>query len=220
MSSVFEETLPHYPFAILSGPNFAHEVAAGLPSATTLATSEEKLGKKLSEMIGQSTFRPYLTNDVIGAQMGGALKNVLAIACGIVAGAKLGENAKAALLTRGMAEILRLGDKMGARAETLMGLSGFGDLVLTCSSQASRNYSLGFQLGEGKQLDTILKSRVTVTEGVHTAEAIHRLSVDLQTEMPICHAVNDILNYGASVKEAVEGLLNRPFRDEKLAGFT
>ncbi len=219
MSAVIEQILPRNPFAILSGPNFAGEVASDLPSATTLATVDEQLGKKLSELLGQNTFRPYYTNDIIGAQMGGAIKNVLAIACGIVAGARLGENAKAALLTRGMAEILRLGEKMGGRAETLMGLSGFGDLVLTCSSTASRNYSLGMLLGEGQRLEDILGSRITVTEGVHTASAIHNLSNDHKIEMPICCAVNKILNEGASVTEVVAELLNRPFRDEKLAGF-
>lgn len=219
MSEVMENVMPAHSFAILSGPNFAAEVANGLPSATTLATTNADLGKHLTELIGQHTFRPYFTTDVIGAQMGGALKNVLAIACGIVAGAKLGENAKAALLTRGMAEILRLGEKMGARAETLMGLSGFGDLVLTCSSVASRNYSLGVSLGEGKELNDILNARVSVTEGVHTAAAIQKLADLHKIEMPICAAVNKILNEGASVTTAVNDLLTRPFRDEKLAGF-
>jgi len=219
MSEVTEEILPEQPFAILSGPNFAHEVAANLPSATTLATHSAELGKTLLAAIGQPTFRPYYTDDVIGAQMGGAVKNVLAIACGIIAGAKLGDNARAALITRGMAEILRLGHELGARAETLMGLSGFGDLVLTCSSEASRNYSLGVALGKGQSLTEILGSRVSVTEGVHTAAALYKLAHAHKIEMPICAAVDKILNKGASVTDIVEDMLARPFRDEKLAGF-
>ncbi|WP_169566492.1 NAD(P)H-dependent glycerol-3-phosphate dehydrogenase [Sneathiella limimaris] len=219
MSEVMETSLPGQPYAILSGPNFASEVARGLPSATTLATQDEQLGLSLAKAIGKSTFRPYVTTDVIGAQMGGAIKNVLAIACGIVAGANLGENARAALITRGMAEILRLGEKMGGRAETLMGLSGLGDLVLTCSSTSSRNFSLGEALGRGEKLQDILERRVTVTEGVHTAAALSKLSADLKIEMPICQAVHKLLNGGATVTEMVEELLARPFRDEKLAGF-
>ncbi|MEH6495687.1 MAG: NAD(P)H-dependent glycerol-3-phosphate dehydrogenase [Pseudomonas marincola] len=219
MSEVVEETLPNQPYAILSGPNFAHEVAKGMPSATTLAAHSSELGKRLVSAIGLPTFRPYYTNDVIGAQMGGAIKNVLAIACGVVGGAQLGENARAALITRGMAEILRLGDKLGARAETLMGLSGFGDLVLTCSSSASRNYSLGFALGGGQSLKDILDSRNSVTEGVHTAAALCDLAEKHKIEMPICQSVDKILNHGASVDEVVKELLARPFRDEKLAGF-
>lgn len=219
MSEVVEDILPGHPYGILSGPNFAHEVAKGLPSAATLATSFEDWGSRMVTAIGLPTFRPYLTDDVTGAQMGGAVKNVLAIACGIVAGAELGENARAALITRGMAEILRLGEKLGARAETLMGLSGLGDLVLTCSSSASRNFSLGQALGAGQQLPEILKNRKSVTEGVHTAAALCQMAEKYKIEMPICAAVHKILNEGASVSEVVEDLLARPFRDEKLAGF-
>lgn len=219
MSEVVEEILPSQPYAVMSGPNFAHEVAKGLPSATTLATYNNALGRRLVDSIGLPTFRPYFTDDVVGAQIGGAVKNVLAIACGVVAGAKLGENARAALITRGMAEILRLGEKLGGRAETLMGLSGFGDLVLTCSSAASRNFSLGNALGAGILLEEFLKSRNSVTEGVHTAAAICQLATKHKIDMPICAAVNRILNEGASVPDVVEELLSRPFRDEKLAGF-
>ncbi|GLQ05039.1 NAD(P)H-dependent glycerol-3-phosphate dehydrogenase [Sneathiella chinensis] len=219
LSEMVEEVLPGQPYGILSGPNFAHEVAKGLPAATTLAIQDQKWGTRIVKAIGHATFRPYLTDDVIGAQLGGATKNVLAIACGIVAGAKLGENARAALITRGMAEILRLGDRLGARAETLMGLSGFGDLVLTCSSVASRNYSLGFALGEGKTLEEILSSRHSVTEGVYTAAALDGLAKTLDIEMPICQAVHAVLTGRESVRQAAEHLLSRPFRDEKLAGF-
>jgi glycerol-3-phosphate dehydrogenase (NAD(P)+) len=219
MSEVVQSTVPGQPFALLSGPNFAHEVAKGLPAATTLAAHSSELGRHLASAISVPTFRPYYTDDVIGAQMGGAIKNVLAIACGVVAGAKLGENARAALLTRGMAEILRLGEKLGGRAETLMGLSGFGDLVLSCSSSASRNFSLGQALGAGQALEDVLGSRISVTEGVHTAAALCHLAKEHKIEMPICGSVDRILNQGASVTNIVEELLARPIRDEKLAGF-
>lgn len=219
MSEVLKEILPGHPFGILSGPNFAREIAQGLPSATTLATSFDEWGARMVSAVGLPTFRPYVTDDVTGAQMGGAIKNVLAIACGIVAGANFGENARAALITRGMAEILRLGEKLGGRAETLMGLSGLGDLVLSCSSSTSRNFSLGQALGAGQSLTEILKTRNSVTEGVHTAAALCHMAEKHKIEMPICAAVNKILNEGASVTKVVEELLARPFRDEKLAGF-
>ncbi len=219
MSEVIREVTPDNPLAILSGPNFAREIAVGLPAAATLAISDREIGNKLVQAIGLPTFRPYLTDDIIGAQIGGAVKNVLAIACGVVFGGKLGENARAALITRGMAEILRLGEKLGARAETLMGLSGLGDLVLTCSSPASRNFSLGAALGQGDILGEILQQRTAVTEGVYTASAICRLAEKFNIEMPICFAVDEILNGGVAVSSAVEELLARPFRDERLAGF-
>ena len=219
MSEVMQEVTPENPAAILSGPNFAREIAMGLPAAATLAVADRDMGTALVKAIGLPAFRPYLTDDVIGAQIGGAVKNVLAIACGVVSGGKLGENARAALITRGMAEILRLGDRLGARAETLMGLSGLGDLVLTCSSPASRNFSLGAALGQGDILGEILQQRRAVTEGVYTASAICRLAEKFNIEMPICFAVNEILNGGVAVSSAVEDLLARPFRDERLAGF-
>ncbi len=220
MSEVVQEVTPANPLAILSGPNFAREIAVGLPAAATLATENKQIGEKLVDAIGLPTFRPYLTDDVVGAQIGGAVKNVLAIACGVVSGGKLGENARAALITRGMAEILRLGEKLGARAETLMGLSGLGDLVLTCSSPISRNFSLGAALGQGDILGEILQQRTAVTEGVYTASAICRLAERFNIEMPICCAVDEILNGGVAVSSAVEELLARPFRDERLAGFS
>lgn len=219
MSEVMAEIAPTNPIAILSGPNFAREIALGLPTATTLACRDREIGEDIVKAIGLPAFRPYLTDDVIGAQVGGAVKNVLAIACGVVSGGKLGENARAALITRGMAEILRLGEKLGARAETLMGLSGLGDVVLSCSSPASRNFSLGAALGQGDILGEILQQRIAVTEGVYTASAICRLAEKFNIEMPICFAVNEILNGGVAVSNAVEELLARPFRDERLAGF-
>ncbi|MEX0582518.1 MAG: NAD(P)H-dependent glycerol-3-phosphate dehydrogenase [Sneathiella sp.] len=219
MSEVMQEITPKNTLAILSGPNFAREIAQGLPAAATLAIRNAEIGTALVKAIGLPTFRPYLTDDIVGAQIGGAVKNVLAIACGVVSGGRLGENARAALITRGMAEILRLGEKLGARAETLMGLSGLGDVVLTCSSTASRNFSLGAALGQGDILGEILQQRTAVTEGVYTASAICRLAEKYNIEMPICVAVNEILNGGIAVSSAVEELLARPFRDEKLAGF-
>jgi glycerol-3-phosphate dehydrogenase (NAD(P)+) len=219
MSEILEEVVPQSSYAILSGPNFAREIAMGLPAAATLACQSPDLGAELVNAIGLSAFRPYYTDDVVGAQIGGAVKNVLAIACGLVSGGRLGENARAALITRGMAEILRLGDKLGARAETLMGLSGLGDLVLTCSSEKSRNFSLGAALGQGDILGEILQQRQEVTEGVYTASAICHMAERYNIEMPICRAVDEILNGGVAVSNAVEELLARPFRDEKLAGF-
>lgn len=219
MSEVIIEEAPENTVAVLSGPNFAREIALGLPAAATLAVQDAEIGRTLVKTLGLPAFRPYLTDDVVGAQIGGAVKNVLAIACGVVSGGKLGENARAALITRGMAEILRLGEKLGARAETLMGLSGLGDLVLTCSSDTSRNFSLGAALGQGDILGEILQQRIAVTEGVYTASAICRLAEKFNIEMPICFAVNEILNGGVAVSNAVEELLARPFRDERLAGF-
>lgn len=213
-NEIIEAALPGHPVAVLSGPTFAIEVARGQPTAITLATADEGLGQKLIARLGRPTFRPYWSPDVIGAEVGGAVKNVLAIACGIVEGRGLGDNARAALITRGLAEIVRLGRAKGARMETLMGLSGLGDLVLTCSSRQSRNMSLGFALGEGQTLAHIMAERRSVAEGVATARAVVRVANTLGIDMPICAAVNAILHEGASVDEVVQGLLARPFRAE------
>lgn len=172
MSEVAAALCPAAPIAVLSGPTFAHEVAAGLPTAITLACEAEPLGRQLAARIAQPGFRPYLTTDVIGAEIGGAVKNVLAIACGVVDGAGLGQNARAALIARGFAEMTRFGAARGARAETLAGLSGLGDLVLTCSSTSSRNFSLGKGLGEGQSATTLLADRKTVAEGAFTAPVL------------------------------------------------
>lgn len=213
-SDVLAETLPCAKLAILTGPNFATEIARGLPAAATLACAEAELGTALVQRLGRPTFRPYLSDDVIGAQVGGAVKNVLAIACGIVIGRRLGDNARAALITRGLAEMTRLGLSLGAKRETLMGLSGLGDLVLTCSGPQSRNLSLGVALGEGGNLQEILASRRSVAEGVFTARAIEALAKNQQIEMPICAAVDAILHRGASIDDALQALLARPFRAE------
>lgn len=215
MSEVLDETLPGRPVAILSGPTFAAEVARGLPAAVTLATADAALGDRLAAAIGLPTFRTYLSDDIIGAQVGGAVKNVLAIACGVVAGMGLGENARAALMTRGLAEMTRLGVALGARRETLTGLSGVGDLILTCSSEQSRNMSLGKALGEGRRAADILADRRSVAEGVWSAEIVARLGADAGIEMPITEAVVALLAPDARVGEVVEALLARPFRREE-----
>lgn len=216
MSEAVAAALPAgTPVAVLSGPTFAAEVARGLPTAVTLACTDTVLGARLVESLGSRTFRPYLSGDVIGAQVGGAVKNVLAIACGVVEGRTLGDNARAALITRGLAEITRLALALGGRAETLMGLSGLGDLTLTCSSLQSRNMSLGVALGAGRTLDEVLGERRSVAEGVYTARAVVALAGRLGVDMPICAAVDAILNHGAGLDDAIAALLARPFREEK-----
>lgn len=216
MSEAVAAALPAgTPVAVLSGPTFAAEVARGLPTAVTLACTDTTLGARLVEALGSRTFRPYLSGDVTGAQVGGAVKNVLAIACGVVEGRTLGDNARAALITRGLAEITRLALALGGRAETLMGLSGLGDLTLTCSSLQSRNMSLGVALGTGRTLDEVLGERRSVAEGVYTARAVVALAGRLGVDMPICAAVDAILNHGAGLDETIAALLARPFREEK-----
>ena len=175
------------------------------------------LGQGLVQALGSRAFRPYYTDDVVGAQIGGAIKNVIAIACGIVLGRKLGDNARAALITRGLAEMARLALAKGGRAETLMGLSGLGDLTLTCTSLQSRNCSLGAALGEGKRLADILAARRSVAEGVTSAAAAAALAQRLRVEMPIVAAVDGILHHSAAIDAAVEALLSRPFRSEARA---
>ena len=214
LTEVLAEVLPDAIPAVLSGPSFAGEVARGLPTAVTLACEDEALAAALTEAVGIPTFRPYYSSDLIGAEVGGAVKNVLAIACGIVEGKKLGASARAALTTRGFAEMTRLGLALGARAETLAGLSGLGDLVLTCNSPQSRNMSLGLALGEGQTLDAIMGARNAVTEGVHSANAVVELAAKHKIEMPIAEAVASIVTGKASVDEAIMSLLTRPFKSE------
>jgi glycerol-3-phosphate dehydrogenase (NAD(P)+) len=214
MQEAVAEELPHAVPAILSGPTFAIEVAKGLPTAITLACADAALGRALVDALGTPTFRPYLSDDLVGAQVGGAVKNVLAIACGIVEGRGLGDNARAALITRGLAELVRLAQSKGAKPETLMGLSGLGDLILTASSTQSRNYSLGFALGQGRSLGEILGARKSVTEGVTTAGAVMEMAGRLGVEMPICAAVDAVINRGVGLGDAIAALLSRPFRNE------
>jgi glycerol-3-phosphate dehydrogenase (NAD(P)+) len=208
--------MPGARIAVLSGPTFAREVAADLPTAVTLACADPETGHALIEAIGTRRFRPYFTDDVVGAQLGGAVKNVLAIACGVIAGRALGDNARAALMTRGLVEMVRLGIAKGGRAETLMGLSGLGDLTLTCNSMQSRNMSLGAELGQGRSLDDVLAERISVAEGVPSAAAVAALARQLDVDMPIVEAVDSVLHHGAAIDDAIRDLLARPFRDERL----
>jgi glycerol-3-phosphate dehydrogenase (NAD(P)+) len=214
MSEAASSSLPGMPLAVLSGPTFAAEVANGLPTAVTLAVADQVLGKSLADAFGARGFRPYLSDDLTGAQVGGAVKNVLAIASGIIMGKKFGDNARASVITRGLAEMVRLALALGGRAETLMGLSGLGDLVLTCTGPQSRNLSLGMALGQGQKLADILASRRSVAEGVTSSAACAALAKKLGIEMPISEAVAAILHHGADVNRAIEALLARPFKAE------
>src|SRR4051794_20788379 len=208
MTEIIAETAPNALAAILSGPSFAEDVARGLPTAVTLAASDETLASALVQALGSSTFRPYHTTDVRGVEIGGAAKNVLAIAAGIVVGRKLGASATAALVTRGFAELTRFGRTLGARNETLTGLSGLGDVILSCSSPQSRNFSLGVALGEGRPPESDL------AEGAFTAAALVELANEKQVEMPIATAVAAVLDGRLGVDQAIESLLTRPFRAE------
>lgn len=214
LSEVVAETLPEAPVAVLSGPTFAVEVARDLPTAVTLAAADANLGKLLAAALGTPRFRIYRSEDVIGTQIGGAVKNVLAIACGIVEGRGLGDNTRAALITRGLAEIVRLGIAKGARPETLMGLSGIGDITLTCNAMQSRNFSLGVALGKGQTLKAVLGERRSVAEGVFSAAAVADLAKQLSVDMPICNAVDAVLNRSADIDAAIAGLLSRPVKAE------
>ncbi len=214
MIQVLAEALPQAVPAVLSGPSFAAEVAKGLPVALTLACENEEMGEALALALGHATFRPYWSGDLIGAQIGGAMKNVLAIAAGIVAGKKLGSNAHAAITTRGFSEMVRFGMALGGKAETLTGLSGLGDLILTCGSPQSRNMSLGIALGEGKTLDQVLGARKSVSEGVYTASAVVEISQSSGLDLPICEAVQSVVSGEVTVDRAIEELLARPFKAE------
>ena len=209
---VLAEIRPDNPAAILTGPNFAHEVAEGMPAAATLASADPKVRDAIAALLATPSFRLYGNDDVVGAQIGGAAKNVIAIAAGAVIGAGLGENARAALITRSLAELSRLTIALGGRAETVMGLSGLGDLLLTCTGPSSRNFSLGLALGRGEKLADILAARETVTEGVATAPALVARASGV--DMPICTAVAALLAGRVTVAQAMTDLLTRPRRDE------
>lgn len=213
LSDITAEILPSHAYAVLSGPTFANEVALGLPTAITLATADAR-GALLAETIRTPFFRPYLSDDVTGVEIAGALKNVIAIACGIVEGKKLGQNARAAVMTRGMAEIKRLGMAKGAKSDTFLGLAGIGDLTLTCNSMSSRNFSLGFELGNGRNLADILASRVTVAEGVATAKAVMNFAKSCAADLPIARAVYHVLYDNADVNDVIAGLLSRHLKTE------
>ncbi|GAB4376831.1 MAG: NAD(P)H-dependent glycerol-3-phosphate dehydrogenase [Kiloniellaceae bacterium] len=214
MTEVAAEALPGRPLAVLSGPTFAAEVARGLPTAVALASSDRDLAARLVVTLGSRSFRPYLSDDPLGAEIAGAVKNVLAIACGIVAGRRLGDNARAALITRGLAEMSRLVLARGGKAETLMGLAGLGDLTLTCTATQSRNYSFGVALGRGDSVDAATAASRGVVEGRFSAAAALALAADVGVELPICAAVDAVVNRAAGIDETIAALLARPFKAE------
>jgi len=214
MSEVAAQVLPDRVVAMLSGPTFAEEVARGLPTAITLACDDATRGQELAQALATPTFRPYWSEDVTGTALGGAVKNVLAIACGIVEGRQLGSNARAALITRGFAEMMRLGLALGAQRETLAGLAGLGDLTLTCSSLQSRNMSFGAALGKGATAAELLQAKPQVVEGAYTAAAVIGRARQLRVDMPICEAVDAVVNRGAEIGATIEALLARPLRGE------
>lgn len=214
LHKVAKEACPNSSVGVLSGPTFAHEVAMGMPTAVTLAAEDEDLASQLRNRIAQPAFRVYLSDDVAGAEIGGAVKNVLAIACGVVEGRGLGQNARAALIGRGFAEMTRFGMALGAKRETLAGLSGLGDLVLTCSSTSSRNYSLGKGIGEGRPAAELVANRKTVAEGAFTAPVLAKLAREKGVDMPIVAAVDALISGRASVDQVLDALLTRPPRAE------
>ncbi len=214
MTEVAAEALPGRPLAVLSGPTFAGEVARGLPTAVALASTDRDLAARLVVTLGSRSFRPYLSDDPLGAEIAGAVKNVLAIACGIVAGRQLGDNARAALITRGLAEMSRLVLARGGKAETLMGLAGLGDLTLTCTATQSRNYSFGVALGRGDSVEAATAASRGVVEGRFSAAAALALAEDCGVELPICAAVDAVVNRAADIDETIAALLARPFKAE------
>ena len=210
MTGVLAQTIPDARPFVLSGPSFAADVVRGLPTAVTIAGNDAAATQSLADALKSPVFRPYLSDDLIGAQVGGAIKNVLAIACGIVEGKQFGDSARAALITRGFAEMTRLGTALGARPETLTGLSGLGDLILTCSSRLSRNMSLGVALGEGIQLADYMAIRKSVAEGVHTAGVVVELAHKHKIDMPICAGVHAITAQNGDLDRTIEDLMRRP----------
>lgn len=214
LSEAVKESAPKLTIAVLSGPTFAGEVARGLPTAVTLACENADIADALVEALGNPTFRPYASRDVVGAQIGGAVKNVIAIACGIVDGRGLGQNARAATIARGLAEMARFADALDVDPRTLMGLSGLGDLTLTCTSVASRNYTVGKALGEGATPDDVKIGRRSIAEGVFTAPAVLTRAKVLGVDLPICAAVDTILHDNADIDVTIADVLARPFRAE------
>lgn len=215
MSHVAEEEVPLANIAVLTGPTFAGELARGLPSAVTIATDDNDTGEMLVGNLGTRNLRAYYSDDMISAQIGGAVKNVIAIACGVVHGLGLGDSARAALVTRGLAEMGRLAAAMGAKRTTLMGMCGIGDLMLTCASTQSRNYTLGADLAAGRTMEEILKARGgAVTEGIHTAEALMVMAKNHAVDMPISQAVYECLHENKDINTAIDQMLERPLKPE------
>ena len=215
MNEITESIIPKNPLAILSGPSFAIDVVNNKPTAVTLACKDLSIGKNIADSISLPTFRPYLSEDVVGAQIGGATKNVIAIAAGVVEGQNLGDSARAATIARGFSEINRLAVALGGQEETLSGLSGMGDLLLTCNSITSRNFSLGIKLGKGLSAEEATDGLSSIAEGMYSAKAIDKLSKKLGVEMPITNAVNDLIERKRSLDEIIDDLLSRPIRREK-----
>ncbi|MGY9007778.1 MAG: NAD(P)H-dependent glycerol-3-phosphate dehydrogenase [Candidatus Pelagibacterales bacterium] len=214
ISEVINKTLPNNRLAIMSGPNFALEIALGKPTATLIAAQKISDAKYIANLISSKTFRPYLSSDIIGAQICGAMKNVYAIGCGIIVGKNFGENAVASVIARSFAEIKSVGRKLGAQPETLSGLSGLGDLFLTCSSKKSRNFSLGFDLAKGKKLENLLRNKKTIAEGAYTVKAIKKLGKKLKLSLPLNDAIYKILYQNKNINNTISELLNRPIIKE------
>ncbi|MFL2834512.1 MAG: NAD(P)H-dependent glycerol-3-phosphate dehydrogenase [Alphaproteobacteria bacterium] len=215
MNEITQSIIPKNPLAILSGPSFAIDVVNNKPTAVTLACKDLSIGKNIADSISLPTFRPYLSEDIVGAQIGGATKNVIAIAAGVVEGQNLGDSARAATIARGFSEINRLAVALGGQEETLSGLSGMGDLLLTCNSITSRNFSLGIKLGKGLSVEEATDGLSSIAEGMYSAKAIDKLSKKLGVEMPITNAVNDLIEKKRSLDEIIDDLLSRPIRREK-----
>ncbi len=213
-SSIFKEEIPNSPFAILSGPTFASELAQDLPSAITLACEANLLHNELAKKIPSDSLRFYFSDDIIGVELGGSIKNVIAIAAGIIHGANLGENARAAIISRGLAEITRLGIPLGARTETLMGLSGLGDLILTANSVKSRNFSLGSAIGQGIKPNEFLSEKNSIAEGLFTTGAAVSLGNKLKVDIPIIKAVNSILKVEKNLNDTLKEFFLRPLKFE------
>lgn len=214
ISEICDEVIPSTEIAILSGPNFAKEIAVGATSCASLAAHSLREATALADLLSSSTFRIYPNDDVMGTQMGGALKNVIAIASGMVDGAGLGQNARAAIITRGLAEMARYGKTKGAKAETFMGLSGMGDLILCCLSTTSRNMKFGYDLGQGMSTEELLKDGKPLAEGAHTVKAVHKLATEQGIDLPIFRAVYGVLYKGKTIKGEMESLLMCPQRSE------
>ncbi|PCJ98201.1 MAG: NAD(P)H-dependent glycerol-3-phosphate dehydrogenase [Zetaproteobacteria bacterium] len=213
-SDITKDILPNTPCAVLSGPNFAHEIAAGKPAATTLACADEDLAETLQKAIASAYFRPYISHDIIGTQIAGSLKNIIAIACGIAHGMNMGESARASLVTRGLAEIARLGVAMGANQNTFLGLCGVGDMMLTCSSEKSRNFSLGFALGSGTNIKTALNNSKGIAEGFYTAKAATMLAKKYNVDMPISATLYKCLHESLPLELALNDMMHRPLGNE------
>lgn len=215
MAEVVADCLgPDVPLAAMGGPTFAKEIVRDMPSAATIGCADIDIGARLSAALASKNFRTYVSTDITGVQLGGAVKNVLAIACGVIEGRGLGDNARAALITRGLAEMNALALVIGAESHTLMGLAGLGDLTLTCNAMQSRNFSLGYELGQGRKIDDILASRTTVAEGYYNAETVTELARRNQVDMPICIAVEAVINVDADLDAIIHGLLSRPLKVE------